>query len=409
MSKLAINGGEPLRTEPFTGWPPDDPGFLQRLQQVLDSGAWGGHAEHGKEFCEEFAAFHDAEYAIAITNGTQAIQLCLYVLGVGPGDEVIVPPYTFVGTAQAVIAANAVPRFADIEPDTFCLDPEDVKAKINDSTAAVIPVHIGGMPCNMAALQEICAEHDLRLVEDACQAHGAEYDGTKVGAIGDMGAFSLQASKNVCAGEGGVVLTNDRALYETGWRFVNCGRIMGGAWYDHRTYGYNMRLSAFQSAVALRGLELLPGHMDIRDENAAHLRQRLSPIDGVAAQAFPDGATRSAYHMFAFRYDSATVGVSRDRFIEVLSAEGIPVGKGYNPLYRERMFTEDLDMGSFPFVSQYYQGSIDYTQTHCPVCEHVCEDGSFFMGQSSLLGTTKDMDATADAIEKVIEHKDEIP
>jgi len=184
---------------------------------------------------------------------------------------------------------------------------------------------------------------------------------------------------------------------------------MGGAWYDHPSYGYNMRLSEFQAAVANRGLELLPGYIQKRDENAAHLRERLEGIEGIQAQAFPEGATRCAYHMFIFRYDSDAIGVNRDSFVAALSAEGVGAAKGYNPLHKERMFTEALDMEAFPFKSMYYDGEIDYQNVDCPVCEHVCADGSFWVAQRSLIGTTDDVDDIADAIEKVVEHIDEIP
>lgn len=409
MANLAVNGGPKVRTEGFHGWPIKDDGYLKALAEVLDSGEWGVGSAKNKELCEKFAEFHDAEFAVTCTSGTTALELCLRANGVTYGDEVIVPPYTFIATASSVISVGAAPIFADIDRESFCLDPADVEAKITPYTKAISAAHIGGMPCDMNALKEVAQRHGLALIEDAAQAHGAEYEGTKVGAIGDAGGFSSQSSKNVCAGEGGVMVTNKRELWEKAWSFHNIGRVPEGGWYDHRVFGTNLRLTAFQAALMLRGLELLPEHMDRRDANAFHLRKRLDEIKGVGYQAFPPGATRSAWHLFIFRYDrEKNQGVSRDRFLQALGAEGIPVSKGYNPLYREGMFQAGWDPDRPPFSPNVYSGHVDYNETSCPNCEFLCDDGSWWMGQSALLGTQKDMDDIADAVLKVKENLDEL-
>jgi dTDP-4-amino-4,6-dideoxygalactose transaminase len=349
-----------------------------------------------------FAAFHDAEYAVPCTSGTTALEVALRATGIGYGDEVIVPPYTFIATASSVIAAGAVPVFADVSADTLCLDPAAVEAAITPQTRAVIGVHIGGMPCDMDRLTALSQQHDLVLIEDCAQAHGAEYGGRRVGAIGDAGAFSFQSSKNIAAGEGGMVVTNRRDVYERAWSYVNVGRVQDGGWYDHRVFGTNLRLTEMQAALILRGLELLPEHMDRRDTCATHLRDRLDAIAGMGYQEFPPGATRSAWHLLIFRYDRAKFAdVPIRRFVEALAAEGIPVGMGYNPLYQEGMFQAGWDMTKPPFAPSVYAGHVDYTTTHCPVCEHLCSEGSFWMGQSALLGTPADMDDIAEAILKI--------
>jgi len=242
MPKLALNGGERLHTTGWPGWPPKDPGYLAGLKDVIESGVWGTGGKKKEELVEKFKAVCDAEYCIPVPNGTFALELAMRAVGVGPGDEVIVPPYTFIATASSVISANAIPVFADIRPDTLCLDPEDVEAKITPSTAAVSAVHIGGMPADMDGLQAVCDKHGLKLIEDCAQAHGAVYRGKKVGGIGDAGGFSFQSSKNITAGEGGMTTTNNREVYGHAWSYANLGRVPEGGWYDHRVFGTNLRM-----------------------------------------------------------------------------------------------------------------------------------------------------------------------
>jgi dTDP-4-amino-4,6-dideoxygalactose transaminase len=402
MSELAVNGGSAVHTTGWPSWPPQDPGYLERLTQVIDSGVWGVGGAMNAALGEEFKKVCGAEYCVPNVNGTVSLELALRALDVGWGDEVIIPPYTFIATATAVIACNAIPVFADIRPDTLCLDPEAVEAAITPRTKAVIAVHIGGMPADMDALQSVCDKHGLKLIEDCAQAHGAVYRGKRVGSIGDAGAFSFQSSKNITAGEGGITTTNDQATYGKAWSYMNVGRVPEGGWYDHRVMGMNYRMTEFQAALILRGIETYEDDMVRRDANAAHLRARLAQIEGVEAQAFSPGAERSAYHLFIFRYDrNGFGGLPRDKFVPALGAEGIPVGCGYNPLYREGMFQQGWDPSRCPFACKDYHGSVDYAKTFCPVVEHVCTDGSFWMGHSALLGSTQDMDDIADAILKV--------
>jgi dTDP-4-amino-4,6-dideoxygalactose transaminase len=409
MGKLAITGGAAVHTTGWPSWPPKDPGYLAKLQEVLENGTWGVGGPMNAALTEEFKRVSDAAYVVPNSSGTIALELALRALDVGAGDEVIVPPYTFIATASAVIAVNAIPIFADIRPDTLCLDAEAVAAAITPQTKAVIAVHIGGMPADLNALKALCDARGLKLIEDCAQAHGAVYAGRKVGAIGHAGAFSFQSSKNITAGEGGIMTTDDRATYGKAWSYMNVGRVPDGGWYDHRVMGMNYRLTEFQAGLILRGIETYEDHMARRDENAARLRERLAGIEGLEAQAFSPGAERCAYHLFIYRYDRAAFGgVSRDRFVEALSAEGIPVARGYNPLYREGMFTAGWDPRRCPFACKDYHGQVDYTKVDCPVCEHVCTDGSFWMGQSTLLGTAQDMDDIADAIIKIRDNLDEI-
>jgi len=402
MSNLAINGGNPLHTTGWPGWPPKDPGYLEKLAAVLDNGTWGVGGPMNAALCEEFKQVSDCNFVVPNTSGTIALELCLRAMDIGAGDEVIVPPYTFIATASSVISCNAIPIFADILPDTLCLDAAAVEAAITPSTKAVTAVHIGGMPADLDALKAVCARHNLGLIEDCAQAHAAVYRGRKVGAIGDMGAFSFQSSKNITAGEGGITTTDNQALYGKAWSYMNVGRVPEGGWYDHRVMGMNLRMTEFQAALILRGIETFADQMALRDENAAHLRARLADIEGIEAQAFSPGADRSAYHLFIFRYDrSGFGGLPRDKFVPALCAEGIPVSNGYNPLYREGMFQQGWDPSKCPFACKDYHGTVDYTKTYCPVTEHICTDGSFWTSHNILLGTRQDMDDIADAVLKI--------
>lgn len=409
MSKLAINGGSPVHTSGWPGWPPKDPGYLEKLKEVLDNGIWGVGGPMNAALQEEFKKVCGAEYCVPNVNGTISLELALRAVDIGSGDEVIVPPYTFIATASAVVSVNAIPIFADIKPDTLCLDADAVEAAITPQTKAVIAVHIGGMPADLDALQAVCNKHGLKLIEDCAQAHGAVYRGKKVGSIGDAGAFSFQSSKNITAGEGGITTTNDHATYGKAWSYMNVGRVPDGGWYDHRVMGMNYRMTEFQAALILRGIETYEADMAKRDENTAHLRARLAEIEGVDLQAFSPGAERSGYHLGIFLYDRNSFdGVSRDAFIKALGAEGIPVSAGYNPLYREGMFQQGWDPSRCPFSCKDYKGSVDYTKTFCPVAEHICTDGSFWISHNTLLGSIADMDNIVDAIQKVRDNIDEL-
>ena len=234
MSKLALKGGEPVRRKPFPRWPVFDEREMRALREVLESGFWGMGGKRKKEFEEKFAAYQHARYGVAVINGTAALEISLRTLGIGCGDEVIVPSYTFIATAMAVLYVNAIPIFADIEPETYTIDPESVKSLISDKTKAILPVHIGGRPADMDALLSIAKKNNLHVIEDACQAWGAEWRGRRVGAIGDMGAFSFQSSKNITSGEGGIIVTNDENLYVKAWSLHNCGRLPDKPRYEER-------------------------------------------------------------------------------------------------------------------------------------------------------------------------------
>ncbi|HJN17518.1 MAG TPA: DegT/DnrJ/EryC1/StrS family aminotransferase [Armatimonadota bacterium] len=409
MPKLAINGGDKIRTEGWPGWPVTDETDKQALIEVLEGNIWGIGGEVGTKMLEEFSAFHDAQYGVAVTSGTTALETSLRAARIGPGDEVICPPYTFIATANSVIMVGAIPIFADIDADTYNLDPATAEAAITERTKAIIAVHIGGSPANMDAFKALAEKHDLVLIEDCAQAHGAEWKGTKVGAIGDLGCFSFQSSKNVTAGEGGIILTNNEELFNRAWSIHNVGREPDGGWYDHRILGANLRLTQFQAALIRCGMKRLPELMDRRDACGYHLQSRLDDIPGVGYATMHEGATRNAWHLFLGKFKEEEFGgITRAQFIAAMSAEGIGISVGYNPLYREPMFQMGARPDECPFACKFYGGSVDYAKVSCPVTEHVCDSEGWWLGQNTLLATPADMDDIADAIEKIRENQDEL-
>src|SRR5438034_2017711 len=280
--RLAIEGGTPVRQKPWPAWPVWDEEDAQAVADVVRSGEWFSMSgTRVKAFGEAFAAFQGARFGAPCTNGTQALEIGLRGVGVMAGDEVIVPPYTFIATASACVQVNAVPVFADIDPDTYNLDPRAAEAAITDRTAAIIAVHIGGCPADMDAFRELAKRRGLALIEDAAQAHAAEWRGRRVGALGDAGTFSLQASKNLNAGEGGIVLTDQPAVYDRTWSIINVGRVRDGGRYEHALLSGNYRMTEWQGALLLSQMRRLEEQTQRRNENALYLAGQLAEIPGI--------------------------------------------------------------------------------------------------------------------------------
>jgi len=379
------------------------------LLDVLRSRKWW-YGERVKEFEGKFASYQDARFGITTTSGTTALQIALIAAGVGAGDEVIVPPYTFVATATAVLAVNAIPVFADIDRDTLNLDPEAVREAITEKTKAIIPVHFAGYPADMDELKGIAQEHGLVIIEDACHAWGTDYKGRKVGAIGSMGAFSFQASKNITSSEGGIILTDDEELADLCRSYSNCGRGKDRPWYEHYILGGNYRMTEFQAAILLCQLSRLDDQVTRRMESAKVLDEGLREVEGIELlQQEPKGKRRS-YHLYCFRYVQEDFGgVPREKFIEALVAEGIPASPGYPfPLYRNPLFERRGEGPRYcPLSCPYYGKEMDYTKVHCPNTEQVCRE-VVWLPQTVLLGSKEDMEDIIRAVRKLREHVGEL-
>jgi dTDP-4-amino-4,6-dideoxygalactose transaminase len=402
MPHLALLGGTPIRKQSFSPWPIQRPAQLAALQQVWESGKWGIGSPHIAEFEKRFAEFQQAQYALSVCNGTASLMVALKACGVRAGDQVIIPAYTFIATASAVLMVNAVPVFVDIDPETYNIDPAQIEAAITPTTRAIMPVHIAGQPADLDAVLEIARRHDLPVIEDAAQAHGAEWKGRRVGAIGSIGSFSFQSSKNLTAGEGGALVTDDKALIDLCFSYQNCGRVREGGWYDHRVLGANLRLGAFQAALLTAQLATIEEDMQRRDQHAHYLDERLREIPGIRPLLVHPSVTRHARHLYIFRYDAeAFDGLPRERFIEALRGEGIYCHKGYTPLYREPLFV--LDPREHPWIE-----GINYRELHLPVTERAGDEEAVWIPQSALMGTEKEVEDIVKAVAKIHAHVDEL-
>lgn len=400
---LALFGGTPVRTRPFTAWPIFGEAEEERLLRVLRSGKWGRlDGSEVAAFENRFAAMHGCKHGIGVANGTVALRIALLAAGLRAEDEVIVPPYTFISTASAVIEVNAIPVFADIDLNTFNLDPEAVEAAITPRTKAIIPVHFAGQPADMGAIMAIAHERALVVVEDAAHAHGACYRERPAGSIGQLAAFSFQSSKNITAGEGGIITTNDDTLAESCRSIQNGGRVPNGMWYEHHGISGNYRLGEFQGAVLNCQLDRLEEQSQTRDRNGQYLASRIAELPGLHPQARPADCTRHSYHLFVLRIDTARFGAPRAAVLKALQAEGIPCSGGYGfslphqPLFRNKAFGPFLPGAS---------DRLDYRTARCPNSDLICREQCIWLKHSLLLGPRADMDDIARAFAKVYEHR----
>lgn len=399
MSPLALLGGTPVRSLPWPRYPfygPEVEAAVTRVarSEVLCS-AFGTEVE---AFERAFALWHSTAHAVCASSGTTALQLALAAAGVGAGDEVIVPAYTFIATASAAIAQNAIPVLVDSEPVTLGLDPADVRRKLSPRTKAIMPVHVNGHPCDMDAIMEIAAAAKLTVIEDCSHAHGAMHRGRKVGTIGHLGVFSFQHQKNLSVGEGGGILTADAALADT----LRKLRSMG--WLPMK---HNYRMTEFHGAVGQVQLARLDAMNAVRRANAALLARELDGVPGIAF--LPGrGDCVGAYYNCIFRYDAATVGIPRARFIEALRAEGIPMRVYYYPLQRDSIFEARNAFGlGCPFSCPLYQGKASYDAKDHPVATDACDRTNLEFKVHPPCGEAEMREAAA-AVRKIVAHAAEL-
>lgn len=401
MGSLALLGGEPVRSQPFPAWPEFGEPEERAVLTALRSGQWGRTTGRlNDEFERRFATYQQADRAITCVNGTVALELALRASGVDQGDEVIVPSYTFIATASAVLHLGATPVFADIEPATFTMSPASAAALVSSKTRAIIPVHLAGAPADLDGITAMARGLDIAVVEDAAQAAGAEWRGRRVGAIGDLGTFSFQSTKVLTAGEGGAVVTNNPAYAETVWSLQNVGRVPGGEWYEHHRLGWNLRMTEFQAAVLLAQLDRLDVQIARRGRNAAYLGGLLREVDGIEPLATTPGVTRHPYYLYVFRYrDTAFGRLPKPRFIEALVAEGIPAMPGYPPLHTMPALRRAIEERGLPVRSG--EGG------HLPDTGRAWAEG-IWLPQNVLLGEEEDVADVQRAIVKIARHRSEL-
>jgi len=397
-NELAFFGGSKTVNKVFP-WPIFDEAEADAVVEVVRSGAWGNPNCDGmvEQFEGEFAAYCGSKYAISCVNGSVAIRLALIAAGVRPGDEVIIPPYTFIATASVVVEANCVPVFVDIDPNTYNIDPVEVEKAITSRTKAIIPVHFAGQACNMDALMAIAEKHHLMVIEDACHGHGGEYKGKKLGSIGHAGCFSFQSSKNLNSGEGGIVITDDQQLAEKIASLRNVGRVKGGQWYEHHYLGCNYRMTQLQVAILSVQLKRLDAQTRLRNENGIYLASLLQSIEGITPLTRGHGETLHTYHLFIFKYNKSLFNnLPKSEFAAMLAAEGVPSFMGYpEPLYRQPVFQQKN------FMCYALPPDLDYSTVQCPVAEQACYEDAVWILQHAMLGTRADMEKFALAIRKI--------
>ncbi len=403
----ALLGGRPVRKGGFSPWPIIGETDLKAWVDVLKSGVWNRlNGNLATQFETTWAAKLGGKHALATANGTSALVTALNALGVGPGDEVIVPSYTFVATINAVLLQHALPVFVDTDPETFQIDARKVESAITDKTTCLLPAHIGGSPADLDTILAVAAKRKLPVIEDACQAHLAEWRGKKVGTLGTLGCFSFQASKNLNSGEGGAVLTDSDALIADCRSFHNHGRSAPGAGFQYTRNGCNLRITEFQAALLLAQLTRLDDQSRTRERNAAYLTEQLRAIPGIIPARMHAGCTRNAYHLYMLRYDkSAFAGLPRSRFLQALAAEGIPASGGYTPLTREPFLKSTLESRAYRNVysTQTLKDHLERLATSGPANGRLCDEAVWFT-QTMLLGPRGDIDQIAEAVRKVRAH-----
>ena len=414
-NELAVHGGNPVRTAAFPSWPVFDANDERAVLGALRSGRWGSRAGegYGHDLTNRIASLQNVRRAVATANGTVALEVALKAVGVKPLDEVIVPAYTFLATATAVTAIGAIPIFADITPSSYTIDPESIAERVSPRTRAIVPVHLAGQPADMDGVMAVAHAHGLAVIEDAAQAIGAAWRGKGAGGIGHAGTFSFQSSKNLNAGEGGAVVSNDDEIADRVWSLANCGRSPGGAWYQHELAGSNHRLTEIQSALLCCQLDRLADQMARRERSATLLEAGLATIAGLATQKRSAAVTTHARHLFVFRYDPlAFGGRPRTWFIGAMRAEGIPCSPGYEvPLHRmngvvaARQTWVEIARAAGRAISV----PSDPDDERLPNTDRASREEGVWFSQSLLLGTDDDMADVIEATRRIRGWCDEHP
>ncbi|MCX5660038.1 MAG: DegT/DnrJ/EryC1/StrS family aminotransferase [Planctomycetota bacterium] len=413
MQKPALLGGPKAVTQSIPVWPQRDADDRDAVLSVVDSGHWWmyddmgpGNKSHVERFEKEFGSHHRAKHAFAVSSGSMALEICVRALGIGPGDEVITTPYTFIASTSCILAANALPVYVDIDPETYNIDPRKIEAAITDRTRAILPVHFSGEFADMEAIQAIAKKHNLRVIEDAAHAHGASLTGDRyAGAFSDAAIMSFQESKNLACGEGGVILTNNQEVADLAWSMRHYGRDPKLAWYAHVRLGSNGRLNELSAALLRSQFRKFPAQTALRQANVKRLYDRMAGFEGLAGvKLHPKGVTR-AHHLVMLRYDPrGFAGMTRDQFLKAAQAEGIPCGAGYcHALFENPMFANmDLASSKSPYMIGRSK-PVDYGSFHatCPNAVRVCKEEAVWMGSPAFLGSAELVDQFVEGFQKV--------
>jgi len=409
--KLAILGGKPVRkNKPWPRWPYWDENVIDSIVKTTKSRIWcriQSRSGTVPTLEKKFAELIGAKFCVAAGSGTQALHTCVEALGIGPGDEVITSPYTDPGTIASILSARALPVLADLDRESYQLDPDDVERRVTENTKAIMPVDIGGQACNMDRIMGIAKKHNLKVIEDSCQAHLAEYKGKRLGTIGDLGCFSFQSSKTIACGEGGAILGNDEELMDKCYTVHNHGTSRRGR---TEVIGPKYRMNEFEAAVLLGQLPGVHERFARRNANAAHLTYRLKDFPGITPQKLYEGTPNGSFYLYPMTYHKEYFNnTDRSKFLKALSAEGV----GLSPYIAQGLHKEpwvEHILSSKVYRKMYSRKRLrEYReQNNCPNCDKVCREMVMIWASGPLLGTKEDMDDVADAIQKVYENRDKL-
>lgn len=416
-NKLALLGGQKVRQKPFPPHPIIGDEEKKAVLEVLESGklstfiAQPGEfflgGEKIKQFEKEFASYIGVKYAVAFNSATSALHAAVAACGTKAGEEVIVPPYTFTSTATCALMHNAIPVFADIKSDIFCIDPASIEKAISPRTKVIIPVHLFGHPADIDEIIGIARKHNLKVIEDCAQAPGATYKGKPVGTFGDCGVFSFQETKNIMTAEGGMLVTDDEQIAEIARMVRNHGEVVLES-QKQRTYradilGWGYRMTELEAALGIEQLKKLGKLNSQRIELADYLSEKLAPFDGLTPPVvYP--FVKHVYYAFAVKFDEEKIGVPRDLFVKALVAEGIPFGAGYvKPLYLNPIYHENK-----PFIYTCFGKEISYDKGICPVTERLYEKETMVTTVCRPPATKADMDDVVRAVRKILDNRNEL-
>jgi dTDP-4-amino-4,6-dideoxygalactose transaminase len=377
---VAILGGQPTRTDPYPAWPVHDDRDVEAVTRVVRSGRWGGFPYPGPEterFATRFAALQGGGYAVPMVNGTITMEVALRAADIGWGDEVIVPAYTFQATAAAPMAAGAVPVIVDVDPATYCIDPAAVEAAITPRTRAIIPVHLGASMADMDAIMTIAERHDLVVIEDCAHMPAGMWHGRGAGTIGHFGSFSLQSSKTLTAGEGGVLLCRTPELAARVTSIIDCGRPHDPAGVEY-TQGGNFRMTELQAALANVGLDRLPAQVEERAAMAEYLDTRLPEVPGIRVLRRDPRHTTRAFYRYVFAVQPEDFGLEHDALCTSLDAEGIPCWVGYEAMHRYTLFQPQTTKLPVPSA---FPDAFRFETMSFPVAERACEHEAVWLDE----------------------------
>jgi len=413
MSELAILGGPKTRTEPYPQWPVWDQRDIDAVTEVIKSGRWGGYPYPGPktaELAKKFAELQGGGYAVPMINGTVTMEVALRAAGVGWGDEVIVPAYTFQATASAPMAAGAIPVIVDVDPNTYCLDAKAAARAITSKTKAIIPVHLGSNMADMDAIMELAEQHNLIVIEDCAHAHGAKWNGQGAGTIGHFGSFSLQSSKTLTSGEGGILLCKTPELAAKAASIIDCGRphALGGGPEDSNglsTMGANYRLSELQAALALVGIERFPEQSKQREEMAAYMDESLSEIPGVRVMKRDPRHTTRSFYRYIFAIDPGQFGMEHDVLCAALDAEGIECWTGYEAMHNYELFQPQKSTLAVPSAFPEY---FNFEEMNLPEATRACEHEAVWLDETIFRAGPKGVDDAVEAIKKIQKNAEEL-